>query len=208
MRSINRLNEEIARWAFEILFKENTAWVIAFTNPTAGPWKTIKASSLRDGTVGEVYRFILEEDRPDIIMYNDELQTIIIFEAKDSLEKLMDCSQATKSSAVVVKLAALLNNSATNPFWRGRENYKVILGLLWGATNFPETDTSKDRLYDFYQGLIAGEERVYTDLIIGVETLYRNGSLTCSAFYKNYSNSEDLGQQIINSLVTQTSELT
>ena len=73
MRSINRLNEEIARWAFEILFKTNTEWKIAFTNPTAGPWKTIKANSLTDNTEGEVYRFILEEDRPDIIMYNDRL---------------------------------------------------------------------------------------------------------------------------------------
>lgn len=88
MRNINRLNEEIARWAFEIIFKTNTSWHIAFTNPTAGPWKTIKSVSLQSGKEGEVYRFILEEDRPDIIMYNDSLRVVLIFEAKDSLEKL------------------------------------------------------------------------------------------------------------------------
>ena len=54
MRNINRLNEEIARWAFEIIFKTNTSWHIAFTNPTAGPWKTIKSVSLQSGKEGEV----------------------------------------------------------------------------------------------------------------------------------------------------------
>lgn len=208
MRSINRLNEEIARWAFEILYKENTSWVIAFTNPTAGPWKTIKASSLRNGNVGQVYRFILEEDRPDIIMYNDELQAVIIVEAKDSLIKLIDRSQAIKSAAVVVKLANLLRNATTNNFWRGRENYKVILGLLWGATDYPETITAKEQLYDYYHQIVEGEEGVYTDLIIGLETLFSNESLACSAFYKNYGNSEALGERIINSLIEESLEST
>ena len=53
MRNINKLNEEIARWAFEILFTDRSDWVIAFTNPTAGPWKTIKASN-EFGEIGEV----------------------------------------------------------------------------------------------------------------------------------------------------------
>ena len=88
MRSINRLNEEIARWAFEILFKDLNDWVIAFTNPTAGPWKTIKASDI-NGEIGEVYRFALKENRPDIVMYNDDLQTVMIIEAKDNIDKLV-----------------------------------------------------------------------------------------------------------------------
>ena len=47
IRNINRLNEELARWAFEIKISENSDWEIAFTNPTAGPWKTVKALSLK-----------------------------------------------------------------------------------------------------------------------------------------------------------------
>ena len=35
-----RLTEEIARWAFEVVCKNSSDWYIAFTNPTAGPWKT------------------------------------------------------------------------------------------------------------------------------------------------------------------------
>ena len=129
MRNIKRLNEEISRWTFEILFKQNQSWHIAFTNPTAGPWKTIKGRSLSSSIEGEVYRFTLEEKRPDIIMYNDELKKIIVFEAKDSISKLLDDEQSTKSAEVVVKLAEILFNRSANIFWRGRESYNVILGL-------------------------------------------------------------------------------
>ena len=202
MRSINRLNEEIARWAFEILFKTNKSWVISFTNPTAGPWKTIKAAALKSGKEGEVYRFILEEDRPDIVMYNDELKTVIIIEAKDSLEKLVDKSQATKSAAVVVKLADLLKAKAGNEFWRGRENYKVILGLLLGSTDYVETETEKNKLYDYYHNLVVGEANVYTDLVVGVETLYRSENLSCSAYYKAYNSAaKPFGDEIVRSLM-------
>ena len=93
IRKVNRLNEELARWAFEIIISNNTEWEIAFTNPTAGPWKTVKAHSLKTNKKGEVYRFILEEDRPDIIIYNDKLKSLIIFEAKDNLEKLLEEEQ-------------------------------------------------------------------------------------------------------------------
>lgn len=202
MRSINRLNEEIARWAFEIIYKHNTSWKIAFTNPTAGPWKTIKAPSKSTEIEGEVYRFILEEDRPDIIMFNDELETVIIIEAKDSLAKLLDREQAKKSAAVVVKLANLLGSKGNNTFWRGRENYKVVLGLLWGSTDYPENDAAKNRLYDHYHDLVIEEDGVFSNLIIGIETLYSSGNLRCEAFYKNYNGgNSSLGDQIIETLM-------
>jgi len=202
MRNINRLNEEIARWAFEIIYKTNISWKIVFTNPTAGPWKTIKAPSKMTGVEGEVYRFILEENRPDIVMFNDELETVIIIEAKDSLEKLLDRAQAIKSAAVVVKLANILGNKGTNTYWRGRENYKVILGLLWGSTDYPEKDIEKSRLYDYYHNLVKDKEVVFSDLIIGVETLYSSGNLHCEAFYKDYnSDASMLGEHIIETLM-------
>ena len=130
MRHINRLNEEIARWAFEIRTKNNPDWFIAFTNPTAGPWKTIKARSLTTQEIGEVYRFALEEDRPDIIVYNDNLKCVIVFEAKDRLNKLTNHNQAKKSIEVVKKLAKKIRIEISNEYWRGRNDYKVLLGLL------------------------------------------------------------------------------
>lgn len=204
MRSIDRLNEEIARWAFEIIYKTNTSWKIVFTNPTAGPWKTIKAPSKTTGVEGEVYRFILEEDRPDIVMFNDELETVLVIEAKDSLEKLLDRAQAIKSAAVVVKLANILGNKGTNAYWQGRENYKVILGLLWGSTDCPESDIEKERLYDHYHGLVEREDVVFSDLIIGIETLYSHGDLHCEAFYKDYNgDASALGEYIVETLMEQ-----
>lgn len=205
MRNINRLNEEIARWAFEIIYKTNTSWKIAFTNPTAGPWKTIKAPSKSTGSEGEVYRFILEEDRPDIVMFHDSLETVIIIEAKDSLAKLLDREQAKKSAAVVVKLAKILGSKGDNAFWRGRENYKVVLGLLWGSTDYPENDMAKNRLYDHYHTLVKDEDVVFSDLIIGVETLYSSGNLRCKAFYRDYnSGTSTLGEQMIETLMNRS----
>ena len=202
MRKINRLNEEIARWAFEILFDENNEWKIAFTNPTAGPWKTIKAISKQDNTIGEVYRFLLEEDRPDVVMYNDKLSTVLIFEAKDELEKLLYMDQAQKSSAVVIKLAEILKNKSENKFWKGREKYKVILSLLWGANDVGETISKKDKLFDFYHKLIRASNGVFSDVIIGVETLYIKDQLSCTTFYKYYSDTaKSIAEDIVCSLM-------
>lgn len=202
LRKINRLNEEIARWAFEIIFKRNYEWYVAFTNPTAGPWKTIKARSLQDGVTGEVYRFILEEDRPDIIMYNDELRSVIIFEAKDSLAKLKDKSQYLKSTEVVSKLANLLTNKGSNQFWRGRENYNIITGLLWGSVDSFSAQTERDSLFDLYQENIKRSDLVNPNLIIGIETLYSNSKLECFGYYKVYNSSpatHEFGKTIIES---------
>lgn len=199
LRRINRLNEEISRWAFEILFKLNKKWTIAFTNPTAGPWKTIKADSLVSKKNGEVYRFILEEDRPDIIMYNDELRVVLIFEAKDSLVKLTDKTQYKKSAEVVVKLSKILYDKKNNEFWKGRENYKVILGLLWGANDNHEDLSEIYSLFDLYQSLVIKSKTVYSDIIIGVETLYSANSLKCFFYGKNYSSEKALMEKILDS---------
>lgn len=201
LRHINRLNEEIARWAFEIIFKKNREWVIAFTNPTAGPWKTIKAASLIDNKYGEVYRFILEEDRPDIIMYNDKLKVIIIFEAKDCLNKLLESEQSKKSAAVVCKLAKILKDKKDNIFWQGRENYKVIVGLLWGSTDYHESLDEKNKLFDLYHSLVSKDKLVCSDILLGIETLYSNDELKCYAFYKNYLNDDNDAKIITSSLI-------
>ena len=59
------INEEIVRWAFEVFLrnKSEDKWWVAFTNPTAGPWKKIEAPN-NGGKLFEIYRFAREEDRP------------------------------------------------------------------------------------------------------------------------------------------------
>ena len=50
------ISEEIVRWSFEISVNRSDDWLIAFTNPTAGPWKRITAPD-SDGKRGEIHRF-------------------------------------------------------------------------------------------------------------------------------------------------------
>lgn len=201
MRNINKLNEEIARWAFEILFTDRSDWVIAFTNPTAGPWKTIKASN-EFGEIGEVYRFALKENRPDIVMYNDELHIVMIIEAKDSIDKLIAGDQADKSAEVVNDLASKLKSLSCNPYWSRRTEYSVVLGILWGSRDEPESEEVKEEVYDIYQSLITSHGDVSRDLVIGIESLYADGEITCSAFYKHYSpDAIMLASRIVESLM-------
>lgn len=182
-----RLTEEIARWAFEIICRENPNWYVAFTNPTAGPWKTIKGLNNK-GVEGEVYRFELEETRPDIVLVNDILNLIIIVEAKDSIEKLTHGDQSYKSVEVVDTLHNILKNSKakSNQYWNNRANYTILTGLLWGA----ETSTSnfeRSTVFDEYHNNIKNFPQLTDDLIIGIETRRKGDGLQCYFCGKSYS---------------------
>ena len=127
-----QLTEEIARWRFEVLVHECPSWFIAFTNPTAGPWKRVMGRD-SDGKEGEVYRFPRDSDRPDLILVCDELRKLAIIEAKDSIAKLMASEQIAKSAQVVNDLARTLSGLKHNAFWGARSDYAVCPGLLWGG---------------------------------------------------------------------------
>lgn len=124
-------NEEIARWSTEVYIKTHPelGWWIAFTNPTAGPWKKIVGLS-DDGAFVEIYRFIREEERPDLILVNDKLKTILIIEAKDYYEKLNTKVQMTKSIRVIKDVMQILTKSK-NPIWKSRLTYNFIPSFLW-----------------------------------------------------------------------------
>lgn len=127
-----KLTEEIVRWRFELQIKNSANWWIAFTNPTAGPWKRLLGKSAT-GNFGEVYRFGRKEDRPDVVAVNDVDRTILIVEAKDEFSKLLLPAQVEKSCDVVSSLQRKLNTFNDNPFWGVRATYNVVAGLLWGA---------------------------------------------------------------------------
>lgn len=186
IRRINKLNEEISRWAFEIIFKRNPHWRIAFTNPTAGPWKTIKALN-SEGVEGEVYRFPLEETRPDIILYNDELEAVLIIEAKDSLNKLVTGNQAEKSVEVVEHLTNILSGLGDNPYWGRRAYYPTYMGILWGSRDVLSNNTAVSAVFDTYYAIAQTKQHLNKDFIIGVESLYKNGSIECFFHHKVYT---------------------
>lgn len=181
-----KLVEEIARWAFEVVCKLNDDWYIAFSNPTAGPWKSIKAID-KNGIEGKVYTFDLLEKRPDIILVNDKLKVIIIIEAKDKYENLIKEKQIIKSSEVVVDLSKILKKERNNKFWGKRYMYNIFVGLLWGA-NKPISLIDKEKLFDLYHKETAKDRNIDGRLIIGVEVIKDNDILKCSVCGKNYEN--------------------
>jgi hypothetical protein len=126
-----QMTEEVVRWRFELELRNSADWWIAFTNPTAGPWKRLMGRN-QSGGEGEVYRFPRDEDRPDVVAVNDKLRLVMIVEAKDAAPRLGAVDQVRKSSEVVASLSTALVGLGANPYWGDRANYDVVAGLLWG----------------------------------------------------------------------------
>jgi len=167
-----RVTEELARWRFELEIKASENWWIAFTNPTAGPWKRLMGRK-NDGTMGEVHRFQRDEDRPDLVLVCDAAREIAIIEAKDTLEKLIVKSQVIKSVGVITNLARLLSEKSDNSYWRERAHYGIVAGLLWASVD----DTSAksfDAMVKHYR------DELPRVAIFGVEVLKDpTGQLSC-----------------------------
>jgi hypothetical protein len=180
-----KLTEEIARWAFEILLNQSRDWYIAFTNPTAGPWKRVMALD-DSGLEGEVHRFAREEERPDLLLVSDKYRLIIILEAKDSLTKLITDSQIEKSANVVLSLAKLLKGKESNKFWGKRAHYTVVAGLLWGAEQ-RTTEKERQEAFKAYLSILTNEENLCSPILIGVES-YRDkeGGITCTGYVSHH----------------------
>ncbi len=193
-----RLTEEIARWAFEIICQQDDNWYISFTNPTAGPWKTIKCLD-KAGNEGEVYRFELEETRPDILLVNDKIGAIIIIEAKDSIEKLIAGDQAEKSVEVVNKLGEKLKKLSTNHFWAERAKYLIITGILWGSES-GSSKKDRDIVFGKYHSEITKYSNIESGCIIGIETRRSGNGLKCFSFSYAYNDDDKvLAQKLLGS---------
>jgi hypothetical protein len=124
------INEEIARWVTEVYVRNHQkGWWIAFTNPIAGPWKKITALN-GEGIPVEIYRFEREGERPDLILVNDDLQTILIVEAKDFYTKIIASDQMKKSVRVIEEITSILRN-CPNEHWLKRKDYTILPSFLW-----------------------------------------------------------------------------
>ncbi len=132
------LSEEVVRWGFEVALQSTKDWKIAFTNPTAGPWKKISGADPH-GKVGEVHRFEIDETRPDLVIYSDRKEAVIIIEAKTELAGLLDGDQIAKTTGMYERLTSKLRSCEKNPYWQKRSAYSYNLGLLWGTDKYDET---------------------------------------------------------------------
>lgn len=158
-----RMTEEIVRWRYEIALRQSATWWIAFTNPTAGPWKRLMGRT-EDGKEGEVYRFPRDEDRPDVVAVNDKDEVVLVVEAKDTLERLMASEQVSKSTAVVRGLSEALSKLNSNPFWGKRSRYEIVGGLLWGRSH-TQTAGDKTDLFSAYAKRLPGLRLVAFEII-------------------------------------------
>ena len=181
-----KLSEEIARWSFEVHIKELQTWWISFTNPTAGPWKRIEAYD-EQNIKGEVYRFDIEEKRPDIIVVNDKLKIIIIFEAKDFLKKLNNEVQIQKSARVINDMSIILQK-IENRFWGKRNKYSFLNGLLWGSNDVTNIEDIYKTFENYNDALKNIKSGIDTQVQIGVEALRTNKDLINLKFFSNSNN--------------------
>ncbi len=179
-----RLTEEFARWAFEIVCKQSPNWYIAFTNPTAGPWKAINAFD-KKGREGRIYSFDAKEKRPDIILINDHLKIIFIVEAKNSMAALMNPTQCKKSVKVVSDIGKQLQKIRTDEYWGKRYMYNIVLGLLWGNEDNISNPKYKS-LFDMYYNEMCQYDNIDRRGVIGIEVDKKELSLSCCLMGKNY----------------------
>lgn len=182
MNYVYKLTEEISRWAFEVHVHRIDAWDIIFTNPTAGPWKRVEATD-PNGLRGEVYRFPRDDERPDIVMVNDQLNVVLIFEAKDSLGKLTQGNQIPKSCSVVIEMARTLGELRDNQYWNNRWNYSFFNALLWGSEEKGSaTNLISSTLKRYSDEMQKYSTNIDPNVIIGIES-YKNseGQILLSA---------------------------
>lgn len=162
-----RINEEITRWTTEVYIKSNPNknWYIAFTNPTAGPWKKITVKN-KEGKLIEVYRFDREEKRPDLVLINDKKGIILIVEAKYDLDDILKGRQMEKSIKVVLDMADVLKNISVKE-WGVRRNYKIVTSFLW-YSNTPDMALVESELvnHKFHENLFNGLNKETVNIVI------------------------------------------
>ena len=147
-----KITEEVVRQSVEVGFKQSDHWKIAFTNPTAGPWKMIKLGAYEGG---HDLRYAKEEDRPDLILFNRQAKLFLVFEAKDLIKKLIDETQIEKSVAVFQKEGTRLDEilstpkDATTILGAADPSYHVAAGYIYS-----DVKCTADKLKQYQRDLL------------------------------------------------------
>jgi hypothetical protein len=177
-----KINEEIVRWSTEIYLKSNKElnWWIAFTNPTAGPWKKLNAFT-STGDYVEVYRFDREEERPDLVLVNDKLERILIVEAKDYCCRLITEQQMKKSINVIEQMSSVLMN-CDNIHWKKRIKYKVVSSFLWFCENITDILKEDSQVAETFNQ--HNKNHISNDLLNFIITADDNDNLVNNFVYK------------------------
>ncbi|HPS19724.1 MAG TPA: hypothetical protein PKY78_01870 [Candidatus Omnitrophota bacterium] len=142
---IYSISEEIVRFTFEVHVKRSAPeWNICFTNPTAGPWKTITYET-PDSSI-KIGRYEREEQRPDLILLNNSKSVCLIVEAKDEFSKISSMDQINKSFKVFKKEVKRFQ-SCTNLTNYLRNKLCFIDGFLWYSSDKKSADIFAESYY-------------------------------------------------------------
>ena len=130
-----RVTEEVARFAFEVFVQERIggSMYVAFSNPTAGPWKTVKMRGVR-GEETEVHRFGIFDQRPDLVLHAPSGNSMLVLEAKSEVEGLLSRAQMCKARDAFNSFVETAHGSANPLLSRVSE---IIPGFLWASIDFP-----------------------------------------------------------------------
>ena len=94
------------------------------------------------GRLGEVYRFAVNEPRPDLILVSDTHRRVVIVEAKTNISQLSNANQRSKTASMFIDLKTQLVSLTSNEYWKARCNYAFHLGLLWGPSTVDDHELS------------------------------------------------------------------
>jgi hypothetical protein len=127
-----KLSEEVCLQCLVVSFR-NGGWEEWFSNPTAGPWKKVRIEGVGDE---DQIRFEKEQDRPDLVVAERNSGLVIILEAKDNINSLLETTQIRKSVGVFAsgfaRLGSILARHGSRLF-AGTEP-KLTCGYLFPAT--------------------------------------------------------------------------
>lgn len=176
------LTEEVARWAFEICLEgSDSDWFVAFSNPTAGPWKTISGLD-RDGTLTSIHRFGQTDERPDLVAVSDTHSAIVVVEAKGKLADLDTTDQIAKSARVVREMAQVFSALNSDEAWERRAGYRVIGALLWGVSGKADT-SAEHRVLTAFRDELGSLSGVDSRVVLGiVSTQDGSGTVACTGY--------------------------
>ena len=73
------------------------------------------------------------------------------------------------------------------PFAFFVNHYPTYMGILWGSTDVLSNNTDISAVFDTYYAIAQTKQHLNKDFIIGVESLYRNGSIECFFHHKVYT---------------------
>lgn len=176
---IYTITEEVVLQTVEVGFRLQPNWQVSFTNPTAGPWKAIRFGDYVGGTD---LKYAKEEDRPDLIVFNEKYSLFLILEAKENILRLIAGQglnrserypQLEKSIAVFYKEMNRIDSILQDPnkahlvFKNGLRDYRIVTGYIYPEPKSNSRDLDQ-KLIDLHQKIALGinESRLYPCLLM------------------------------------------